>query len=209
MTRFRVTALGVALLVGLAISSEAHASESPVNSPAVWFDYHMFVELRDLPQAYTCDELWYKFRDVLLAIGAAPNPGVVPLRCNTRSPEVEVRFSLPHVLQGAFRRYATIQAASSTVDLRPAYPTHLKASDCALVRQLTHTVFRDLPVRVLSADFSCRALRADSRPFNLTLETLKAVSQVQPPLALSDGPIKPAAAAPYPCASLHGRSCPL
>jgi hypothetical protein len=176
MTRLRVTALGVALLLAFATSSKADTLESPVNSPAVWFDYHMFVELRDLPQSYTCDELWYKFRDVLVAIGA-PNPGVVPLRCNTRSPEVEVRFSLPHVLHGAFRRYATIQAVSSTVNLRPAYPTHLKASDCTLVRQLTDTVFRDLPVRVLSADFSCRALRADSRSFNLTLGTLRAASQ--------------------------------
>jgi hypothetical protein len=51
------------------------------------------------------------------------------------------------------------------------------------VEQLDETMFRDLSIRVLSADLPCRATRAHVRPFNVALETLRVVSEAQSALA--------------------------
>jgi hypothetical protein len=180
MIRLQLTAVCIGLLIASTTLSAARVSTPQLAaSPAEWSDHDMLVELHNLPQAYTCQQLWYKFRDVLSAIGAGPSPEVTPLRCNSRSPEVQVRFSYPRVLHGKFERYATVQAMSSTVELRPGYPSHLKASDCSLVEQLDETMFRDLSIRVLSADLPCRVSRAPIRPFNVALETLRVGSEAQ------------------------------
>jgi hypothetical protein len=181
MLRFRVTAVCVGLLLALATLSAS--TPQLAASPAQWSDHDMLVELQKLPNTYTCDQLWYKFRDILSAIGAGPSPEITPLRCNSRSPEVRVRFSFPRVLHGKFAHYATVQAMSRTVDLRPGHPPHLEAPDCALVAQLDETVFRDLSIRVLGADLPCRDSRAHERSFNVTLETLQVVSDAQSALA--------------------------
>jgi len=178
MIRLRVIATSVALL-GVSMSSPASTPPQFLPGDADWFNYDVLVELQDLPRAYTCADLWYKFRDVLLTIGAAPNADITPLRCGGRSPEVQARFSMPHVLRGMELRYATIQAVTSEVELTPGHPAHLEESDCALVLQMKDTLLRDLPIRVVGAELPCGASVAHSRPFSLTLETLKAAPESQ------------------------------
>lgn len=188
MSRFNVMTACVGLLVALAAFGEARAStQALAGGPAEWFNYDMLVDLRDLPRAYTCDELWYKFRAVLLTIGAAPNVDVTPLRCDTRSPQVQVRFSLPHVLHGKFVRYSRIRAMPSTVELRPGYPTYLDALDCSFIAQVKDTMFQDLPIRMVNADLPCASSVAHPKAFSVTLVTLRAESESEPHRAAHDG----------------------
>ena len=188
MSRFNVMTACVGLLLGLAAFGEARASmQAPAGGPAEWFNYDMLVDLQDLPRVYTCDELWYKFRAVLLAIDAAPKMDVTPLRCDTRSPQVQVRFSLPHVLHGKLVRYSSIWAMTSTVELRPGYPRYLDASDCSFITQVKDTMFRDLPIRVVKADLPCASSLAHPKAFSVTLETLRAESESETHRAAHDG----------------------
>jgi hypothetical protein len=188
MIRSNVMTACVGLLLALAAFGEVRAAtQAPASGPAEWFNYDMLVDLQDLPRAYTCDELWYKFRAVLLAIGAAPKVDVTPLRCDIRSPQVQVRFSLPHVLHGKFVRYSSIRAMTSTVELRPGDPRYLAASDCSFITQVKDTMFRDLPIRVVNADLPCASSVAHPKAFSVTLETLRAESESGPSRAARDG----------------------
>ena len=39
------------------------------SAPAVWAPHELIVNLHDLPKHYSCDDLWYKFRAILLTLG--------------------------------------------------------------------------------------------------------------------------------------------
>jgi hypothetical protein len=109
-----------------------------------------------LPQRYSCDDLWYRFRVILLSIGANPNLKVVPYHCDSHSPKVQLQFSLPEPVNGAQARFADLRAVNDTITLEPGHLCRLTrqtASWCdSVVAPATHTRFR----------LSLQALRADS-----------------------------------------------
>jgi hypothetical protein len=88
------------------------AAGGPSAQPAEWRTYDLVVDFHDLPRTYSCDELWYKFRDVLRKLGARAYMTISPNRCGyvgggeARSPHVEVKFQLPQPLPGGETRYA-------------------------------------------------------------------------------------------------------
>jgi hypothetical protein len=100
----------------------------------------------DLPQRYSCDDLWYRFRVILLSIGANPNLKVVPYHCDSRSPKVQLQFSLPEPVNGAQARFADLRAVNDTITLEPGHLCRLTrqtASWCdSAVAPATHTRFR-------------------------------------------------------------------
>jgi hypothetical protein len=171
-------------IVGLLFAYAAHTTgraeivAAPIR-PAVWYHYDVIVDLQDLPKRYTCDDLWYKFRDILLTIGARPDMEIVPHRCPGPSPHVQIRFSFPHVLTGSQVRFASLQVVSGTVRLEAGHPRSLDVSDCALLQQIQDTLLAGLPVRVESGHLSCPASPASHRPFQLSVQTLQAASQKQ------------------------------
>jgi len=63
--------------------------------------HDIVVDLRDLPKAYSCDDLRNKLRDVLLAIGSRPLQ-IATYRCERalgaggRSPGIHLRFDTLH-----------------------------------------------------------------------------------------------------------------
>ena len=150
------------VLLGAIFSAGAAGSPAPAVSPttpghaAEWQPYDVLVHLTGLPRPYSCDELWYKFRGVLVSLGAGRIDEVTPSECASPSPTVHVRFVLPRLLQGEAAGYADIQAAQHTIELAPGHVAHLVASDCQLVRELRQSLLTDLPVKVLSAQFACR-----------------------------------------------------
>lgn len=151
-------------------ASRAHGAR-----PAVWIAHDTIVDLENLPESYGCDDLWYKFRGVLLALGARPDLQITLDQCG-RSPSVHLRFSLPQVVSGPDTRYASLQAVDGTLVLAAGHPEVLHASDCELVRQIKDTLLRELAVRVRSYRLACEASPTEARQYRLSIEELRPVS---------------------------------
>lgn len=168
--------LPLLLLPALAVGqTPAGTARAVTSTPAEWKSYDVLLEFRKLPRTYSCDELWYKVRDVLLRIGARAYMTITPYDCGSshsgeaRSPRVEVKFQLPEPLQGAATRYAQTSVSQQAVQLTPGSPRSLKPDDCEFMRQLQETLLAGLPLPVATAAFSCTssdgsfALSVDAR----------------------------------------------
>jgi hypothetical protein len=184
MTPTHASANGVGLLSVLVVFGAARAAAPQSPTPAVWIPHAIIVDL-DLSERYSCDDLWYRFRVILLSIGANPDLKVVPYHCDSHSPKVQLQFSLPEPVNGAQARFADLRAVKDTITLEPGHPMPLDAADCELVRQIKDELLSELPVRVLSAELSCAAAPTTHTHFRLSLQALRA-----------DAPSKSAAAAP-------------
>ena len=138
--------------VGQTVATSA-ATATP--TPAEWRSYDVLVDFRALPRTYSCDELWYKVRDVLLQLGARAYMTITPYDCGsthgTRSPRVEVKFQMPQTLSGSATRYAEITVSEQAVHLTAGEPSSLQAGDCELMRQMQGTLLAGLPVHVAAA----------------------------------------------------------
>jgi len=138
----------------------ASAAPTATPTPAEWKSYDVLLEFRALPRTYSCDELWYKVRDVLVELGARADMTVTPYDCGStrgeaRSPSVEAKFQLPEPLHGASSRYAQTAVSEKAVQLTPGSPNSLKPDDCVFVRQLQETLLAALPLRIATSTFSC------------------------------------------------------
>ena len=165
MTFMCVRAVGAVLVLtaGAAVS----ASEG---MPAVWIPHDHIVDFQDLPRAYTCDDLWYKLRSVLLALGARPDLTITLYSCG-RSPSVHLQFSLPREVRGSDTKYASLRAVDGTVLIKEGVPSTLTASDCEFVRQMK-TFLTQLPLRVLSYSFTCDAPSVAGERYQLAVQAL-------------------------------------
>jgi len=146
--------------------------------PAEWRSFDLLVDLESLPRPYTCTELWYRLRDLLLAIGARPDLRIVPYHCgptraeSSRSPSVELQFRLPRALPAADARYADVPVVRATVRLAPGTLRSFTEEDCELLRQLATLLLPALPVHPLGAGLSCPAPGAARHSFALEVQTL-------------------------------------
>jgi hypothetical protein len=172
----RAMACGVccaALLMGSAYA----ATGTP--QPARWRPYALIVDLSDLPKDYSCDDLWYKFRDVLTSLGANRQMTVTPYRCGhvkgeaMRSPRVELFFKLPEPLTAKQASWHDLYASSAKVKLEPGMPRSFTDSDCELMRQIKDVLLPALPARVVAYRLPCEAPSRHRPDFSLTVQTLK------------------------------------
>lgn len=142
-------------------SAQAAAS-SGAPSPAQLQPYDILVHLERLPHAYSCDQLWSKFRAVLLALGAARVDEVLPSDCEALSPQVHLQFALPRLVPDGGTGGADLEAQRRIVTLRPGDPQYLENGDCRLVQEIGDSLLTDLPVRVLDSHFDCKSTQAGS-----------------------------------------------
>lgn len=184
MTRAVPAGAAVLCLLAGASAQWAAASAAPAGAgqpaadvarPAIWRTYDMIVSLQKLPRTYTCDQLWYEFRGILLRLGApAAGINILPYDCSPtpsgdlKSPQVEVRFQLPFVLKPGITG-APIQAVERAVRLAPGQPKTLEASDCQLLEQVSQTMLASMPVQVESAHFDCAAGPRRAGRFGVTV----------------------------------------
>ena len=156
--------------------------------PASWAKHAIIVQFDHLPRRYSCNDLWYRFRDVLRAIGAR-EIHILPYECGkslgaqARSPAVQVSFQLPEALQGKLARWADLQAHIHTVILEPGHPASLDAGDCVLLRQMKDKLFRELPDRVVSFHLACAAPGTHVPAYSLSLAALMSVGAASKPAA--------------------------
>jgi hypothetical protein len=189
--------VAAALVFASAIVPAATLRISPAPQPAAWIPFDLIVNLQDLPKRYSCDDLWYKFRDVLLAIGARPE-NIFAYRCEkslgsgARSPEVHVQFSLPELVRAAERKAADLSVVRKTIELQPGHPPTLDASDCNLLRQVKSALLAALPVQVVSYRLACDAPGRAEPPFEVSVS---AWAQAEASKLAAAAPASPASAA--------------
>jgi hypothetical protein len=179
MFRFRQLLFAGVLstLTGLATA----ATPTPVGQPAVWIAHDLIVSFDHLPRIYSCDDLWYKFRDVLHAIGARPDVRILTYQCGKKlgslaySPQVHLHFFLPQTVERAQARWADINVVSQTVRLGPGHPASITGADCELLRQLKDDLFAALPDRVLKYNLACAAPPSRG-PFSVSVQALTPVA---------------------------------
>jgi hypothetical protein len=161
---------------------------APEGQLAAYVPHAINVKLQGLPKRYTCDELWYKFRDVLASLGARGDVDILTYGCKAalgdagRSPSVELKFSVPEVLHGAQTQWADVRVVKSTAQLRPGQPRSLDAADCELIRQMEAKLIPALPVRVTHEQLDCSGPNATATPFALSIDVL--VPEQAPPAAV-------------------------
>ena len=170
----------VLLVVAILASQALFAAPPKVGQPAVWTQHDLIVSFDHLPQIYSCNDLWYKFHAVLLAIGARPDMRILAYQCGkglgqlAHSPQVHVHFSIPQAVRGSAARWADVNVEPRTVRLAPGHPASIKASDCELLRQMKDDLLAALPDRVLQFNLACEA-PATPWPFSVSVEALKPV----------------------------------
>jgi hypothetical protein len=158
-----------AAIAGIATAAAPPGAPDPANGaggaarPAQWRTFDLLVRLQDLPRDYSCPDLWYKFRDVLLAIGARQFMLIEPYACAVkgggpaRAPSVHLKFQLPHPLKADEVRYADVSSLEKLVRLAPGHPGSLQPEDCVLVQQIQGALLESLPLRIAGSDFRCGA----------------------------------------------------
>jgi hypothetical protein len=181
--RHNPSAFNYALLASWLVFWSTQTTAAPqIGRPAVWRAHDLIVSLHDLPKRYSCDDLWYKFHDVLLALGARTDTKILVYRCSDSpgaqagSPRVHLQFSTPELVNSAQARWAQIDASSETIRLSPGHPASLRDSDCELMRQLKDGLLPELTERVVSFDLACAGPRPTRWPFYITVKTLTPVN---------------------------------
>jgi hypothetical protein len=175
-----ILALGFASGLSVSAATAAVPASKPV--PAEWSAHNVIVRLDNLPKRYSCDDLWYKFHDVLLALGARPDMRILAYRCEkslsseqARSPRVELKFYLPEALSGTQRQWADLSAVQRIVELQPGEPGKIDAADCELLRQINEGLLPLIPVKVRDYRLACAAPSGGKPPFDLTVAALEPV----------------------------------
>jgi hypothetical protein len=180
MYKVRQSVLAGVLFTLTTLAGTAAAAPALVGQPAVWTPHDLIVSFDHLPKIYSCDDLWYKFRDVLHVIGARPDLRILAYQCGPKlgqlaySPQVHLHFFIPQSVERSQVRWADINAAPRTVRLEPGHPSSITASDCELLRQMKDDLLAALPDRVLNSNLACGA-PATRTPFSVSVEALTPV----------------------------------
>jgi hypothetical protein len=169
----------LASLVALAYATVGVTAPDLVGQPAAWVPHDVIVAYRDLPRAYTCDELWYKVGDLLRALGAWNAVSITPYDCKPstpsdgHSPKLEVRFLTLRSLEPQNARWAQAQAATETIVVAPGHPKSLTGADCELLEQTQTSLLAVVAdMHVVGEGLRCKA--SATTPFTLSVQTLVA-----------------------------------
>lgn len=177
--RHPATLLACVCLLALAAPPFASAATQASGEPATWITRDVEIKLQNLPETYTCDDLWYKLHGILLAIGARQYMSITPYNCGPaaarggRSPTLDLKFQVLRTLSGANVKWAETTAVNQVVRLGPGEPKILGAGDCALLAQLEGTLFSYLGMNAVPANLECSAARGGGAShFGLSVEVL-------------------------------------
>jgi len=179
----QVLTAALTLTAALAVSASLpaagpKATAAPAGTtPAEWMTHRILVSLSDLPRGYTCNDLWYRFKDVMFAIGAQQLQ-ILTYNCADKnpqshgSPKVELKFQFPTALTGDNVRYADFQGTTTSVRLAAGHPASLTADDCALVQQMAAGIFAPLGVKTTESKFPCAAPAGEAGDYAITVLAL-------------------------------------
>ena len=177
----------------------AAPSSAPTGSLAAWTGHAFIVDLDDLPRVYSCQDLWYKFRGVLIAIGARSDMSVTPYACQGRSPRVQLQFLMPNPVTGAQARFADLRTTERAIQIAPGQPGVLKDDDCQLIEMMKDELLNRLPVRIQSDHFVCTPPAGSHEEYSVSLRAQMPVDTTATTRAAANGaPSVPSASATKP-----------
>jgi len=167
---------GAVVAVSLLVAP-SNASAAP--ALAFWANYDEIVHLDNLSKSYGCDELFYKVRDILLAVGVRPGVEIYVYDCahgrgeSARSPRIHVIFYAPMALPMTARQTArTLSVNQKFIRLRPGDPKSLDAADCILLDEMGGTVLRSVSKHMDATGLNCRSIQAARGQFGLVVDAL-------------------------------------
>ena len=165
--------ISVALTSIPAISSAQAAPQAA--QPAAWVAHDLNIDFHNLPGRYSCDDLWHKFHDVLLALGARPDLKILTVRCEqaSRSPSVRLQFSIPELVKPTPMRGMVFDAAATTIRLEPGHPASLSEGDCELLRQMKDRLLAPMSQQAMNFNLACSAPPSRGARFSVSVQTLK------------------------------------
>jgi hypothetical protein len=167
----------LSVLTSMPATGLAQAAPQTVQ-PAAWVSHDLSIDLHYLPRSYSCDDLWRKFHDVLLVLGARPDLKILTTRCerSSRSPSVRLQFSTPEFVKRTSAREIRIDAAPATIRLESGHPASLNDADCELMRQIKDRLLALVSQRIVSFNLACSAPPSRRGHFNVSVQALQPVN---------------------------------
>jgi hypothetical protein len=159
----------VLLCAGLGATAGAAAQDAPVT--AYWAEHAEVDELGKLPKTYGCDELFYKYRDILLKLGVRPGPKIYAYGCTrpgqpaSGSAKVDLGYAIAHPGPVGFKAY------KRAIKLTPGEPKSLTAEDCQLLDDMRQTVIAAISSEVEAHGLDCGTDHSHKK-FELTVQVL-------------------------------------
>ncbi|MGA8707075.1 MAG: hypothetical protein WB646_08825 [Steroidobacteraceae bacterium] len=175
MNHFAIVLLCAGLgLAGVALAEDAAPNADP-DAPvtAYWAEHEEVDELGKLPRAYGCDDLFYKYRDILLKLGVRPGIKIYTYGCTrpgqpaSGTTKVDLTYDLPHPAPTGFKAY------HRSVTLTAGDPKSLTVDDCALLDDMRQTVIAAISNQVDAHGLDCGSGHHHKK-FKLTVQTLVA-----------------------------------
>jgi hypothetical protein len=177
MTSTYLFALGLATSLGTVGLSAKAASPLTTSVAAYWAQHDEIDELDDLRHPYRCDDLYYKYRDVLLRLGAQPGMKIYAYGCSraghpaSGTPHVDLTYAVPREMPVTGSGSVGLKAAPATVKLAPGEPKSLTPDDCVLLNDMRQTVLSSFATTMNANRLHCSAART-SKHFALVVQTL-------------------------------------
>jgi hypothetical protein len=169
-------------LVGITLVALAGAAVVSAEGAAIlayWAPHNEIDEPPQLTRPYDCDDLYYKYRDVLLKLGAR-GLKIYTYGCirhgqaESGQPRVNLSYSVPRERPGG----PGIPAQRKSVTLKPGDPKSLTSDDCALLNNMRQTVIAAIASKIDAHGLDCGS-SGGQKHFELTVETLLPVEEGQ------------------------------
>lgn len=153
-------------------------ASTPAPQRAYWATHDEIDYLDNLSRTYSCDEIYYKYRDALLRLGARPDMKIYTYGCSGSKgaaadrPHVDLTYTVPEPLSPQFDSNSTLRARLETVEISAGNPKVLSEKDCTLMDDMRQTVLssfsKDIEVRGSNRGQS----RRPSKPYTLFVQTM-------------------------------------
>jgi hypothetical protein len=172
------TCATTAFATWLFMQASAVSAAEPAQA-AYWAQHDEIDYLDNLPRLYSCDELYYKYRDVLLRLGARPGMKIYAYGClhdgsvaAKGRPHVNLTYEVPKALPPAVSGQSGFPTKLATLHLKPGHPKSLDSGDCILVQDMRDTVLASFSSHIDTGGPNCSSTHSAHRQFDLTVQTL-------------------------------------
>lgn len=169
---------GSVAIVMLATGNGAARASTPAPQRAYWAPHDEIDYLDNLPRTYSCDELYYKYRAVLLRLGARPDMTIYTYGCTgskgaaANRPHVDLTYTIPQPVPSQLNSNSMLRARLETVEIGVGNPKVLSESDCTLMDDMRQTVLSSFSKDIEVRGSRCGQRGGRSKPYTLLVQTM-------------------------------------
>jgi hypothetical protein len=172
------TAAVVGVLVALSGATIGTPPVQAAEEQAYWARHQEVDYLDNLPRPYSCNDLYYKYRDVLIRLGARELT-IYTYGCTGRAgaagnrTHVDLSYAVPAPVASTLSSNSALVAREQQIEIGPGEPKSLTEEDCTLMDDMSQTVLSSFAKSVEVKGPACPQL-GRSRGHHLVVETLVA-----------------------------------